>query len=43
MTNSVRFTLGDGDPTWAVYNWNIARQIELVTLNTTLSVFAMVK
>ena len=36
MTNNIR--LGFGDTTHAIYNSSWARQIELVTLNTTFSV-----
>ena len=38
MTHNVRFTFSVSDTTWAVYNHYEARQIELVTPDTTFSV-----
>ena len=38
MKNYVRFIFSVGDTTWAVYNHNWARQLELVTLNTRFGV-----
>ena len=37
VTNNIRFRYSVGDTIWMVYNKYLARQIELVTLNTIFS------
>ena len=41
MTNNVTFKFNVDDTTWAVHNKYLARQIELVTLNTLFSVVCL--
>ena len=43
MTNNVKFAFSVGDTTCVVYNQCGAKQIELVTLNTTFNVVYKLK